>query len=196
MESRTPRPPHRSQAACPGAKLRERRSAWRGRLLPPLGAARLRRAFLIHGLWFLVFAVAYVLAAPHPVLAAPGDWTLVCPQGNSSEPQFRDQRGTLLPILAPGERAIAARACNLSVPAAANVNVTVTNSGANTIYVAFTNYSTQQPGQITWMNCSVVNNQVVIAGGNTTCNASVPTTAGMTRFCAFTSQVPTGKSPN
>jgi hypothetical protein len=199
LESRTPRPPDRSQLAFPGAKLHEHRSAWRGpgRLLPPLGPALQRRAFLIHGLWFLLFAVAYVLAAPHPVSAAAGDWVLVCPQGASGEPQFRDQRGTLIPILDPGERAIAARACNLSAPSpAGNVNVTVTNSGANTIYVAFTNYSTQQPGQITWTNCSVVNNQVVIAGGNTTCNASVPATAGIARFCAFTSEVAAGQSPN
>jgi hypothetical protein len=149
----------------------------------------------MHGLWFLVLAVAYVLASPHPVLAA-ADWVLLCPQGGTGEPEYQDQRGVAFPIINPGERAIAEKVCNPVSQGAINVAVSVTNSGANTIYVAFTNYLTQMPGQITWTNCTVVNYQVTIPAGNTTCNASVPTTAGMTRFCAFTSQVPTGQSPN
>src|SRR5207342_3548276 len=67
------------------------------------------------------------------------------------------------------------------------VTVVVANKGANTIYVAFTNYATQQPGQINWGNCasSVSNNQVSIASGGT-CTASVPNNVGTSRFCAST----------
>ena len=195
MEPQTPYAPRRSQPVCPRAKLRERRFVWRGHgLLPPIGPAWARRASVVHGLWLLVLAV--VLASPHPVLAAAADWVLVCPDGSLGEPQFRDQRGHVFPIILPGERAIAEKLCSLSLPSAAeNVSVSVTNNGANTIYLAFTDYSTQLPGPIDWTNCMVVNNQVTI-GQNTTCNALVPGTAGLTRFCAFTSQVPVGQSPN
>jgi hypothetical protein len=91
--------------------------------------------------------------------------------------------------------------CSLSAALAAeNISVNVSNNGTNTIYVAFTDYSTQLPGPITWTNCTVVNNQVIIPGASagpiTTCNALVPATAGITRFCAFTSQVAVGQSPN
>jgi hypothetical protein len=187
LEPQTPYATRRTHSACP-----------RGRLLLPIGWAR--RASLTHGLWFLLLAVAYVLAIPHPVLAA-ADLVLVCPDGGSGEPRYRDQRGRVLPILNPGERAIAAKLCDLSAPVSAvNVSVSVTNSSANTIYLAFTDYSTQQPGPITWSNCTVVNNQVVIPGAtaapNNTCNALVPATAGKTRFCAFTTQVPVGQTPN
>jgi hypothetical protein len=156
---------------------------------------------MVRGLWFLVLAVAYVLASPHPVLAAVADWVLVCPEGGSGEPRFQDRRGHLFPVIIPGERAIAEKLCSLSVPSTAeNIDVSVTNKGTNTIYVAFTDYSTQLPGPITWTNCTVVNNQVIIAGVTlgvtTTCNALVPATAGKTRFCAFTTQVPVGQSPN
>ncbi|WP_156898080.1 hypothetical protein [Methylocapsa acidiphila] len=103
----------------------------------------------------------------------------------------------MIDIADPGDRAIATKACNPRVLGAnANVNVSVTNNNANTIYVAFTDYATQTPGQITWSgNCSVVNYQVVIPKG-TTCTASVPAAAGITRFCAFTNQVPVGQTPN
>jgi hypothetical protein len=186
LEPQTPAATRRSRAMDLGAKLREPRPA----------CAPARRASLIHGLWFLVLVIAYVLTSPHPVLAA-ADWILLCPQGGTGEPQYQDQRGVVFPIINPGERAIAHKVCNPNFSQGAiNVAVSVTNSGANTIYVAFTNYLTQMPGQITWTNCTVVNYQVTIPAGNTTCNASVPSTAGMTRFCAFTSQVPTGKSPN
>jgi hypothetical protein len=130
-------------------------------------------------------------------VAAGPDWILVCPQGGSGAPQFRDQSGRVFPIFSPGERAIADKLCDLSVVTEAeNYSVSITNSGANAIYVAFTDYSTQLPSQITWTNCAVGNNQVVIPAGNITCNALVPTTAGKTRFCAFTSQVPVGQTPN
>jgi hypothetical protein len=187
LKTQTPYATRRSNAVYRG----------RGRFLPPTGWAR---SSLTHGLRFLALAVAYVVASPHPVLAA-ADWVLVCPEGGPGEPHFRDQRGRALPILIPGERAIAEKLCNLSLPVSAvNVNVSVTNSGANTIYLAFTDYSTQLPGPITWTTCTVVNNQVVIPGAsatpNNTCSALVPATAGKTRFCAFTSQVPVGQTPN
>jgi hypothetical protein len=105
--------------------------------------------------------VAYMVASPHPVLAGPADWVLICPQGGSGEPQFGDRRGHVFPVIMPGERAIADKLCSLSAPAAAeNISVNVSNDGTNTIYVAFTDYSTQLPGPITWTNCTVVNNQV------------------------------------
>jgi hypothetical protein len=167
------------------------------RRLLQFGPVGPQRATPGHGLWFLLLAVVYVLGSAHPALAGALDLVLICPGVSSGEPEFRDQGGRKIPILIPGERAIAEKLCNLGVaPSGVDVNVTVTNNGANTIYVAFTNYSTQLPGPITWSNCSVVNNQVVIPGAGTTCNAVVPATAGMTRFCAFTTQVPAGQSPN
>jgi hypothetical protein len=156
-------------------------------------------SLLTFGLQFLALAFAFLLPGSQPLLAASGDWTLVCPQGSSGEPFFRDPRGLTIHIINPGERAIATMLCGLTPPTATgneNYPVTLTNQGASTIYVAFTNYSTQQPGPITWTNCSVVNNQAVIPGGGTTCNAQVPTDAGITRFCASTTQVPAGQAPN
>jgi hypothetical protein len=145
-------------------------------------AIRTRPASLTHGLRFLVLAVAYMLAGPHPALAAAGDWVLVCPQG-SGDPLYLDSWGRVNPIFNPGEKAIAERVCNPTLPQGGpTVSVSVTNNGASTIYVAFTNYSTQQPGVITWTNCTVVNSQVTIPAPNTTCNASVPATAGITGF--------------
>ena len=77
------------------------------------------------------------------------------------------------------------------------VTVVVANKGANTIYVAFTNYATQQPGQINWGNCasSVSNNQVSIASGGT-CTASVPNNVGTSRFCASTTAMATPNCNN
>jgi hypothetical protein len=176
MGPQTPYATRRSQAARGGAKLRESRSARRRRgRLPPIGWTR--RASLTHGLWFLVLAVAYVFASPQPVLAAAADSVLICPEGGSGEPHFRDQRGRIFPIHIPGERAIADQLCSFSAPmSSVNVTVTVTTSGTNTIYLAFTDYSTQLPGPITWTNCTVVNNQVTIPGASAapkhTCNAS------------------------
>lgn len=199
MELQTPYATRRSRARRHGAKLQERHSAWRGRgrALPPISPARPRRTSLTRSLWFLVLAIAFALLSPHSALAA--DWILVCPQGGSGEPQFQDQNGNALSIHDPGARAIAAKACNPNLLGGAqnvNVNVSVTNSGANTIYVAFTNYSTQLPGQITWSaNCPVFNSQATIAVGQT-CTASVPATVGLSRFCASTSQLPAGQSPN
>jgi len=78
-----------------------------------------------------------------------------------------------------------------------NVTVVVSNQGAGTLYVAFTNYTTQQPGAINWGNCasSVTNNQVAIASG-ATCTASVPNNVGPSRFCAATAAVATPNCNN
>jgi len=75
---------------------------------------------------------------------------------------------------------------------AADVTVTLTNQTAGTIYVAFTNYTTQQPGQINWGTCasSVSNNQLALAKG-AICTTAVPTTVGSSRFCASTTQMAT-----
>jgi hypothetical protein len=163
------------------------------------GPARAQSRFLA-SLQFLALALAYLLPGPQPALAALGDWTLVCPQGNTGEPVFHAPIGSGLTvtIVDPAMRAVASTLCKLTTPAAAaNYPVTVTNQGTSTIYVAFTDYSTQQPATVTWTGCTVVNNQVVVPpGGATTCSAQVPVTVGMTRFCAFTSQVPIGQTPN
>ena len=78
-----------------------------------------------------------------------------------------------------------------------SVTVVVANKGASTIYVAFTNYTTQQPGQINWGTCasSVSNNQAAIASG-ATCTASVPNNVGPSRFCASTTAVATPNCSN
>jgi hypothetical protein len=143
-------------------------------------------------------AIAYALSSPHPALAAV-DWVLICPEGSSGEPKFQDQYGNIFAIHDRGERAIAAKACNPDITGGeenVNANVSVTNSGANTIYVAFTNYSTQLPGVITWSaSCTVANSRVILATGQT-CTATVPATAGISRFCASTSPTPVGQVPN
>jgi hypothetical protein len=161
------------------------------------GPARTQWRFLA-SLQFLALALAYLVSGPQPAHAAPGDWTLVCPQGNAGEPSFHAPIGSGLTvaIVDPAVRAIASGLCKLTTPTStANYPVTVTNQGASTIYVAFTNYSTQQPATITWTNCSVANNQAVIPTG-VTCSAQVPITVGMTRFCASTTEVPIGQTPN
>jgi hypothetical protein len=186
----------------PATCLRDEHSA-RCRRAPvraATGSARVQRAFLAAGLQFLALTLAYLLPGPQPALAQSTaqltDWALICPQGSAGEPYFHDPRGFTIPILDLGVRAIASSLCKLTTPAATtNYPVTVTNHGASTIYVAFTNYSTQQPATITWTNCTVANNQATIPTGMT-CYAQVPTTAGMTRFCAFTTLVPTGRTPN
>jgi hypothetical protein len=77
------------------------------------------------------------------------------------------------------------------------VTVVVANKGANTIHVAFTNYTTQQPGPINWGTCaaSVSNNQAAIASG-ATCTASVPNNVGPSRFCASTTAMATPNCNN
>jgi hypothetical protein len=169
------------------------------------GTAHSRRTILPIFLQCLALALAYLLPCPQAAVAAgpdpqPTDWTLVCPQGSAGEPYFHVATGAGLTvqIVDPAMRAVASSLCKVTTPAAAaTYPVTVTNQGASTIYVAFTNYSTQQPSPVTWTNCSVVNNQVVVpSGGHTTCSTQVPVTAGKTRFCASTTQVPVGQTPN
>jgi hypothetical protein len=70
-ELQTPHATGRPQASWPDAKLQER-FGWRrrGRLFAPIDSGRTRRIPLAHNLWLLVLTVAYMLASPHPVLAA------------------------------------------------------------------------------------------------------------------------------
>jgi hypothetical protein len=180
-------------------ELRDDHSARYAALVPAsTGPARATRRLLTCGFQFLALALAYLLPGPQPALAALADWTLVCPQGSTGEPYFHAPIGSGLTvaIVDPAMRAVASSLCKLTTQTATtNYPVTVANQGASTIYVAFTNYSTQQPATITWTNCSVANNQAVIPKG-VTCSAQVPVTAGMTRFCASTTQVPIGQTPN
>lgn len=77
------------------------------------------------------------------------------------------------------------------------VTVVLANKGANTIYVAFTNYTTQQPGQINWGTCgpNVSNSQAALASG-VACTASVPNNVGTSRFCASTTAMATPNCNN
>lgn len=104
---------------------------------------------------------------------------LLCPPGR--EPQFQNERtGKVSSISDARLRAIAKKACSPNaLEAAENVNVSVTNSQKFPIYVAFTNYSTGTPGQITWDPSCTVSNDAVTIGANETCQASVPSTAGI-----------------
>lgn len=115
-----------------------------------------------------------------------GDLVLVCPQGKVTEPLFMDPKtGLTSRIVNSQVRAVAARACNPRLEGVENVNVSVTNSGANAIYVAFT-LASGNAGPISWIApCASVNNQVTIPPGQT-CHATVPSSAGVTRFCAYT----------
>jgi hypothetical protein len=94
----------------------------------------------------------------------------------------------LVPALVPALAALGL------VPAAAHaqasVTVQVTNARPQTIYVAFTNYTTQAPGPIDWGNCAgyVQNNQAALPA-NTTCTTTVAVSTQplSSRFCASTS---------
>jgi hypothetical protein len=70
-------------------------------LAPVREASRPARAqwrFLTCSLQFLALALAYLLPGPQPALAALGDWTLVCPQGNTGEPSFHAPIGAGLTV--------------------------------------------------------------------------------------------------
>lgn len=170
--------------------------AWRGQAWRRwrFMAAPARRA---RGLGLLALALSCLFAFPHPAAAAPADWVVLCPQDATSEPKFQDAHGDVFSIANPANRAIAKKACDpRSQQAGTSVNVNVVNNGAATIYVAFTNYSTQTPGQITWgQGCTVTNFQAAIAAGGS-CTAIVPATAGISRFCASTVATPAGQTPN
>jgi hypothetical protein len=168
---------------------------------------------IAHGIW-LVAVTAGQLAGSHDLLAEDArhpsvvqltgsgqsvdiDLVLLCPEGSVTEPQFQDLKTSkVFSISDPRLRAIAEKTCGPNVEAAENVTVSVTNSRPMPIYVAFTQYATVSPGMITWdSNCTVSNNQVAIAPGQT-CQASVPTTVGPSRFCAFLTQVQSGTVPD
>jgi hypothetical protein len=121
---------------------------------------------------------------------------LLCPP--SGEPQFQNARTGKVSLISDARlRAIAKKACSPNaLEGAENVNVSVTNSQKFPIYLAFMKYSTGTFGQITWDQSCAVSNDAVTIGANETCQASVPSTARISRFCAFTKQVPTGTVPN
>jgi hypothetical protein len=166
-----------------------------------------RRGTATRGFWLAASAVI-LLGAGSPALAQDehkpsvvhlgrstqsydADLVLVCPQSSSGEPQLRNPKtGRTMPIPDASLRAVAVKACNPGLlTAAENVAVSVANQGTAPIYVAFSagTIGSSAPGPITWAaNCTVSNNQVSIPAGQT-CQAAVPSNAGTTRFCAFTS---------
>lgn len=150
-------------------------------------AARKRRACggprLAHSIWFLVLTVVYVLASPHPVLAANRAQSLVllCPHGGSGKPQFQNQKtGKVFPISDPRLRAVAEKACSQGLGAAPpQGTVNIANETGATIYVGFT-------GSITWAassGCTSSTGGTEKIGNGITCEGTV--TAGVSsRFCA------------
>lgn len=150
------------------------------------------------GAAFLAALCAFGFGGPFARAAAPttpASYTLTCPA--SGDPVLVDADGLRHRIADPVDRAIAARAC-APAPGGATFDVVVKNSGAATVYVAFTNYTTQQPGVIDWAaGCQgkVVNQQLALAPG-ASCAAVVPVSNGIARFCASRTQVPAGRLPN
>ena len=74
-------------------------------------------------------------------------------------------------------------------------SVTFVNRSANPRYVAFSVQS-GNPGPVVWSSdCERFNNQIYLAPGQV-CSASVPSSAGPSRFCARENPAPPGKSPS
>jgi hypothetical protein len=115
--------------------------------------------------------------------------TLVCDGAGGAPPRFRNTRtGKLSPILDARLRAIADRVCNPLLDDAP-ASVTITNSRSTAIFVSFT-LANQTPGPITWgAGCTATGGGAQIASGFT-CQATVPTTVGSSRFCAALDQPP------
>jgi hypothetical protein len=119
------------------------------------------------------------------------DLTLFCPASGAGKPKFQSRKtGRTFAIPDPQLEAVAEKACSPNPLAATqNVSLSVTNSSAATLYVAFPvgAIGSNSPGPISWgAPCTVSNNQAAIPAGQT-CQANVPSTAGTSRFCAFTS---------
>jgi len=100
----------------------------------------------------------------------------------------------IMALVCSQEMALAQGSTTLNTPGGGLVTVSVSNKGAATLYVAFTVQS-GAPGPITWSGCTVTNNQAILTPGPT-CTATVPNTAGVSRFCASTQPWPTGQTPN
>ncbi len=117
---------------------------------------------------------------------------VVCPGAKSTYPMFRDvDTGRSFRIVDPRQRALAAKACESAPPefGTANGNVNIVNQRATSLYVSFTQQN-HAPGLITWgSNCTASGAGVTIAPGQT-CFATVPSSAGITRFCAALDAAP------
>ncbi len=129
--------------------------------------------------------------------ALPDNLEVVCPHTSGQKPLLRDLgSGNLYPITDPSTRAIAAKSCDTEATvlggiASPGVDVTVTNSRSEPIFVSFT-MQNGQPGPITWAfttGCSVSGVGVMIAA-NTSCAAVVPPAASVSRFCASRASAP------
>jgi hypothetical protein len=157
----------------------------------------------------LLLAAALTVAAVRPSAAAQqagpaeivhltglgqslgSDLTLLCPASGSGKPKLQSRRtGRTFAISDPQLEAVAEKACSPNPLAATqSVNISVTNSSAATLYIAFSigTIGSNSPGPISWgAPCAVSNNQAAIPAGHT-CQASVPSNAGTSRFCAFAS---------
>lgn len=151
---------------------------------------RMRRCALLLITSLLVSFPPGPSAANDGALSAFGpELTLICDQAGVAPPRFRNNRtGSLSPILDPRLRAIAARVCNPLLDDAP-AGVTITNSRGTPIFVSFT-LANQTPGPITWgTDCTATGGGAQIAAG-ATCQATVPSTTGSSRFCAALDQPP------
>lgn len=161
-----------------------------------MGKVSIAAAFLA-GLSVVGWAGAGRCDSIAPPIAAAERYVVSCPA--SGDPLLVDAQGGRHPIKDPVDRAIAAKACDPSLEGASpTFNALVRNSGTATIYVAFTNYTTQRPGVINWAaGCQgqIVNQQLALAPGQS-CAATVPVSNGIARFCASRTQVPAGRLPN
>jgi hypothetical protein len=117
---------------------------------------------------------------------------VVCPGAESAHPMFRDvDTGRSFRIIDPRQRALAAKSCGSAPPeyGAANGNVNIVNQRPAPLYVSFTLQS-HAPGPIAWgANCTASGVGAVVAPGQT-CVATVPSSVGVTRFCAALDAAP------
>jgi hypothetical protein len=188
------------ETAVPRSRYRKPRRAFPGTAgLPPRQptARRLWPAMLALGLLIgnrpvLAESVQQpsVIHLTGPDQSLDADLVLLCPQGSITEPRLQNPKtGKVFPISDPRLRAVAVKACSPGAPTAAEgVSVSVTNSGTNPIYVAFSvgTIGSNSPGPIAWASgCTVSSNQATIPAGQT-CQATVPSDVGTSRFCAFT----------
>jgi hypothetical protein len=164
-----------------------------------------RRMSLAHGIWLAALIAGLLLGSPrvwaeddqHPAVthlsgvgqSLDADLVVVCPQSSATEPQFRNQKtGKVFPISDPRLRAIAAKACETGLPAAAGSgNVNIVNNTGNTIYVGFT---PQAGSSITWgAGCGTPIRGLTVAipnGGTCQAAATDSIASPGSRFCAAT----------
>jgi hypothetical protein len=122
------------------------------------------------------------------------DLVVVCPQGATTEPQFQNQQtGQIFPISDPRLRAIAEKACQSGVRAAATSSVNIVNNTGKTIYVGFT---PQAGSAITWgSGCAATSSNLTVMIANSgACSATVTDSNADpgSRFCAASTLPSTG----